>query len=74
MRSCRIASSAWRLGASRGVKAPSAEGRQIPDIVDAVAVQDLERQNEILQDLGVTPIWIDDHPLIDGVADRILQP
>ena len=63
-----------KIGYSRmDVKSEKRYEREIRGIVEAVDDLALQQESQVLQGLGITPIWYDDHDEIETILSRIVR-
>jgi hypothetical protein len=55
-----------------GIKAPMERNAQIREIIDVVNRNEQENHAKMLQEFGITPIWVEDYNQVPGILDSIL--
>ena len=57
-----------------GIKTYDRQFTEINDIIRQVEALDLQQQTAILEELGVHPLWYEDHAQVPDLIGQILQP
>ena len=57
-----------------GLKTGNKEGEQINEIISGVEAADLDMEERLLKELGVRPIWYQEHAEVPQIINQIMSP